>query len=303
MSIHNKSLALLLLIWPTSQTIAGEMEISATLSSVESSAPIDAPSFNLTSGFNINLNYNNTPTASQAAAFSAAKMVWESHLVGYLDTVSNNNITIDVNLTSIDGVGGTLGSAGPTAVKFGLENNFIYAVSGEMTFDTADTDNLETAGTFGDVVAHEMGHVLGLGTLWSSSAVGFSGYQELYIDDSGEYTGSSALAQWQTEFGQTNATFVPVELAGGPGTANGHWDEVDGGGGLTGITQSGTGKDLRDEIMTGWLGGSTYISNMTIAQFEDIGYQVVLNGSPVPEPSTYILCALGLPLLLSRRHR
>jgi hypothetical protein len=36
-----------------------------------------------------------------------------------------------------------------------------------MSFDTADLDRMEADGCLQDVILHEMGHVLGFGTLWS----------------------------------------------------------------------------------------------------------------------------------------
>ena len=81
---------------------------------------------------------------------------------------------------------------------------------------------------------------------------------------SGQYIGSAALGQWQTEFGQT------------------------------GITQAGAGFDMRDELMTGWLNSPSFVSQMTLASLYDIGYTVV------PEPSSALLAALGL-LALRRR--
>lgn len=282
-----------------------DFSVSADLSPDDNAVPIDSNPLNSTAGFDIQIVYatGTTPTASQAAAFSAAEAAWESRIIGYTDTVANNVLTINVTLENIDGAGGILGSAGPSTAKFGAEGNFLYSASGTMRFDTSDTDNLELNGTFGSVIEHEMAHVIGLGTLWSSSAVGFAGFQEVYADGSGQYTGASALAQWQTEFGQTGATFVPIELGGGPGTANGHWDEVDGGAGLTGITQAGTGNDLRNEIMTGWLNSPAFVSDLTIASFEDIGYEVVLNNTAVPEPSSILLSLAGISFLILRRKR
>ena len=40
----------------------------------------------------------------------------------------------------------------------------------------------------------------------------------------GQYTGAAALDAFKLEFNQLEATFVPVELDGGAGTANGHWN-------------------------------------------------------------------------------
>ncbi|MFT7514560.1 MAG: hypothetical protein ACI9QL_003782 [Candidatus Omnitrophota bacterium] len=119
------------------------------------------------------------------------------------------------------------------------------------------------------------------------------GFQELYVNGTGQYTGANALAAWQTEFGQTAATFVPIELGGG-GTANGHFNEVDGGAGLTGFVsniETGPNNDFRNELMTGWLNAPSFISNVTIGSLADLGYDVIYNTAAVPEPQT------ALPLL------
>ena len=39
-----------------------------------------------------------------------------------------------------------------------------------MSFDTADLARMEADGSLTDVILHEMGHVLGFGTLWSRHA-------------------------------------------------------------------------------------------------------------------------------------
>ena len=89
---------------------------------------------------------------------------------------------------------------------------------------------------------YEMAHVLGFGT---------REYNGVYQDEAG-YTGVNALEQWRTEFGQTNATYIPIELGGGSGTADGHWDEITCVSNFTGITD-GNGNDMRNELMGGWL--------------------------------------------------
>ena len=254
----------------------------------------------MTVGFDIQFNFINAPTASQEATFEQAALTWESLITGYQDTVSSNVVTIDVNLSNIDGPGGTLGSAGPTGVK--ITPNFLYANTGTMTFDTSDTAALEAAGTFDDVILHEMGHVLGIGTLWSSSAISptLAGRQELYVDGSGEYTGAQGLANYNAEF-QQNGAFVPVELGGGPGTEDGHWNEVDGGVGPTGIVSLVTGQDLRNELLTGWLNPGSFISSLTVGSFVDLGYTVI--AVPVPEPSGTLLALSALLLGTSLRRR
>lgn len=240
--------------------------------------------------FDITVNFVGSGlTASQQAIFSQVEALWESLLSGYQPGITITGVTIDASAVAIDGVGGILGQAGPTT---GVNQaGFTLATTGTMQFDTADLAAMETGGTLDDVIAHEMAHVLGFGTLWEDNGV--------YTDGTGQYTGANALAAWIAEFGQTGATFVPVELGGGSGTANGHWNEVDGGGGLTGITDS-LGHDMRNELMTGWLNTPSFISDTTLGQFVDIGFTLYGSGGPelpgAPEPSTMTLGFLGVGL-------
>jgi len=153
------------------------------------------------------------------------------------------------------------------------------------------------------VILHEMAHVIGIGTLWSSSGVGLPGYQELYVDGTGQYTGATGLAAYQQEFvGQESATYVPVELGGGGGTANGHWNEGDGGF-ATGITRNSDGQDMNLMLMSGWLNGGSYISDTTLGSFEDMGYNTTLVLNAVPEPSSALLALVGFLGIGMRRHR
>jgi hypothetical protein len=245
--------------------------------------------------FDIVVSFSGGLTPSQQAIFTVAETMWESVLTGYQPGVTyTGSLVISAEGTAIDGVGGVLGSAGPDTVLG--SGGFLIATTGSMEFDTADLASLETGGTLGDVIAHEMGHVIGFGTLWSSSGVSSPGFQEVYVDGTGQFTGVAALAAYKSEFSQPVATSVPVELGGGSGTADGHWNEVDGGAGLTGITD-GDGNDMVFELMTGWLNAPTFLSQTTISSFEDIGYTVV------PEPATFSLLMIGGLALVRRRRR
>lgn len=259
-------------------------------------------------GFDIQLQFNDTPTAAEALAFAEAEAVWESLIVGYLEGDINSQIvTIEVNLELIDGPGDAngniLGSAGPTLVKTNaavtaLSPQFLYTDEGTMTFDTFDTADLANAGALDDVILHEMGHVLGIGTLWSSTGAiaSATGRQELYVDGSGDYTGTSGLAAYNHEFNQTGIA-VPVELDGGGGTADSHWNEPLFGSSNTGITSSVTGQDFRFELMTGWLNSPTFISSLTLGSLQDIGYAMV------PEPASAMLLVVGVSLMSTIRSR
>ncbi|MFM2067152.1 MAG: hypothetical protein RLZZ584_2061 [Pseudomonadota bacterium] len=255
--------------------------------------------------FDISISYTGSWTLAERNAFTQAETFWESVITGYQPSfvqalatanLSLGGISISAVSTGIDGPGLVLGSAGPTFVVDA--GGYTLPVFGSMNFDSADTATLVANGSFANVIKHEMGHVLGIGTLWVDNGV--------YADGTGRYTGANALAAYRTEFSQPNASFVPVELGGNPGTADGHWNEVDGGAGLTGIRDA-QGRDMRDELMTGWLnnGPNAYISQTTKASLLDIGYTVsgISAISAVPEPGMWLMLAVGTPLLTLRRRR
>lgn len=205
----------------------------------------------------------------------------------YANGQTVSTVFITANVSPIDGVGNVLGSAGPKELVQDA-SNFILATDGTMTFDSADVDGLFSGGQWEPVILHEMAHVLGFGSLWTNNGV--------YVTGSGEFTGANATQAWQTEFGQAGTP--DVELGGGSGTANGHWNEGDGGG-LTGIKDS-LNRDMRDELMTGWLNPNPFISNMTVASFRDIGFTTI---TAVPEPSSMILVCLGMGGVVGLSHR
>jgi hypothetical protein len=238
--------------------------------------------------FTINVIFNGGLTASQEAIFSTAASTWVGLLPGYQPGISIPSLDITATGATIDGPGGILGSAGPNT--FSNQGGYLLSTAGAMTFDAADLATLESNGSLLAVILHEMAHVMGLGTLWS--------WHGIYSNGTGQYTGANALAAYRTEFNQPVATFVPVELGGGAGTANGHWNEVDGGGSTTGIV-SAQG-DMRNELMTGWLNSPYFISNMTVQSFVDIGYS---DTSPMPEPGTFALFAAGLAGVVVLRGR
>ncbi|MFP6656341.1 MAG: PEP-CTERM sorting domain-containing protein [Myxococcota bacterium] len=214
--------------------------------------------------FDINVIFGSGLTASQQAIFTQAETTWEGLLPGYQPGINIPTLDINASGLDIDGVGGVLGQAGPTSGT--SQGGYILSTIGVMQFDTSDLLNLETNGTLFDVIVHEMGHVMGLGTLWELNGV--------YIDGSGHYTGAAGLAAYRAEF-DPSAAFVPVELDGGPGTANGHWDETWAGGPFA--------------LMTGFINVPTFISNTTVRSFVDLGF--------IPEPSTALLLGLGLGLI------
>ena len=60
------------------------------------------------------LNFVGGLTPSQQAVFGQAEHFWESVLIGYQPGITIPSVTIDAEGNVIDGVGGILGSAGPS---------------------------------------------------------------------------------------------------------------------------------------------------------------------------------------------
>jgi hypothetical protein len=211
--------------------------------------------------FNLQINFvGGGFNAALTQAFSDAEAFWESKILGYRDSSSGSitSLVIDASLPNIDGVGGILGQAGATFGVFGP--NFVTPSAGTMQFDLADAANLVTAGTFDDVVLHEMAHVMGFSSgIWQLNGA---------TDGSGTdttYTGARGLAAYQTEFDPA-ATFVPVEDNGGAGTAFSHWDED-----LFMDHLVVNGNSFNPELMTGFLDNSNpTVSDTTIESFADL---------------------------------
>jgi len=241
------------------------------------------------STFDIILDYTGIGsfTASEQTALQQAVSYWEGVIPSYKNGISISSLNIYVGNNTVDGVGGSLATSGIMTKE--TQNGFTLSTSGLISFDSADMSDLGSKGLFYPVVLHEMAHVIGFGSLWTENGV--------YVNNTGQYTGASALAAYRKEF-NSNANYVPVELGGGTGTANAHWNEIDGGTGLTGIVDS-KGRDMQYELMTGWLNGPVFISDTTLTSFEDIGYTV----SHVPVPGTVILLGSGILALLGVKRR
>ena len=175
---------------------------------------------------------------------------------GFPTVNSVDDVVIFADITAIDGPGGILGRAGPCLIR---SSGTRLTVVGIMEFDSADVGSF-TAAAFQDVILHEMGHVLGIGTLWKLknllSGAGSGGN----CGATPTYTGANAKAEYATLGGSGN---IPVEGSSdgsGPGTCDSHWRE----------------NTFDNELMTGYYNGGVTnpLSRMTIASLKDLGYEV-----------------------------
>ncbi len=256
--------------------------------------------------FDLSLNVTSpgsfTPAQLQTLedAIDDAEVLWESAITGYQPGIGIGGISIsvisgssfaDARVTSsVNQEGFRLTTQGRIRI-----NPDVIDLFGNWDGSGPTPPNTEYVGVnyIDELIAHEIGHVLGIGTQWTSNGV--------YIYGSGEYTGIFGTAAYQNEFDAT-ATFIPIELAGSSGTQNHHWDQL-----MRSSSQEGNpsdpwsldprvgitdqyGRDLAMELMTGAIDpdyGEPYLSNTTIQSLRDLGFTVV------PEPTSMMLVAFA----------
>jgi hypothetical protein len=230
------------------------------------------------SGYNITIRYLSDLTNPQLLAFAEAELRWEDFVTGDLTDVNEtlpanscgpnpetpgpfDDLTIFVTIEPIDGPFGILGQAGPCFIRDPGD----LTVIGRMQFDSDDMELLETEGSLPAVILHEMGHVLGFGTLWINP---FGLVQDPSDPDpqpplaDTHFTGAQAIAAFNAAGGSSyTGAKVPVMNVGGAGTVNSHWrDEV-----------------FNPELMTGFLeqGVSVFpLSAISVRSLQDMGYTV-----------------------------
>jgi len=205
-----------------------------------------------TGGFNITVDYSGSSTYQSYV--DAAVQRWQQVITADLPDVASStwgpvdDLRVAISIAPIDGAGGILGYAGYDAIRSGAAG---LPYHGAITLDSSDVGTYTSLLT--TIIAHEMGHILGIGTLWSSRGLTDGGYA---------YTGANALAEYRTLSGNPSAASLPLENTGGSGTARAHWRET----------------TFGNEIMTGWIdNGSNPLSRMTIGSLKDLGYVVDMN--------------------------
>ena len=231
------------------------------------------------SAYMIEVRFLGGLNTAQKNAFKAAADRWASVIVGDLPSVRVDGEVVDDLLilaqgTAIDGPRGILGQAGPTHIRPESAGKAKFLpVKGIMSFDTADLKDMQTDGTLKDVITHEMGHVIGVGTIWERKGL---------LKDAGLNTVRFVGKNARREYGKLlkkKAADVPVENTGGPGTADGHWRE----------------SVFRNELMSGFIAApDNPLSRLTVASLQDMGYEVDLaKAEPYKLPDLFAVAAAG----------
>lgn len=223
----------------------------------------------------IELRFEGDVTGERRAVFERSAQRWDQVVNTGFDPIDVNGdiltgVRIDVSIQPIDGANGVLGQAGPTILRQGSE----LPLAGIMEFDQADVASLEARGSFEDVILHEMAHVLGFGTLWSRKNL----LQGTGTMDP-RFVGSSASREFAGLDSQGGSA-VPVSNTGGAGTRESHWREL----------------VFGDELLTGFLSGNERpLSRLSVASFEDLGYEVDYSSAdPFVLPDFRTLALMGI---------
>ena len=143
-----------------------------------------------------------TPEQEQIlqASLDHAEAMWEGVIVGYPDGVSVPSVNIEVRPSSS-------GLAAANFTSSILRDGIRFATAGFIQMNPAFIESFSTGidpdGNFNtglnymdELMAHEAGHVLGVGTLWDDN--------DAYVPNSFQFTGEFALAAYRAEFDENS---------------------------------------------------------------------------------------------------
>jgi hypothetical protein len=177
-----------------------------------------------------------SPAAAErfVTALRRAEAFWDARILGYSNTLprdiqSGLNGRLLIFAANANLGANILGSAGPITnvlvVRGGIFNQrqFAVATTSAMQFDNQFLEVLNEDEVT-DLCIHEMGHALGLGSLWRANGL----IQRFRGIGPEQFVGINARRAFSIEAGvagQARTGFVPIEQQGGAGTALGHWED------------------------------------------------------------------------------
>ncbi len=230
--------------------------------------------------FRIEMRFATPMSAAQEAAFRTAAARWMAVLAdtelpdmpvpegfvrcqfperAYEQPVSVvDDLLIIAAAAELDGEGGTIGRAGFCSVRSTSQLPWF----GMMELDAADLDWMETNGALEAVILHEMGHVLGIGTLWDHFGLLRNPSVAVEAEVDTHFAGPQAIVAFDGAGGAsyTAGAKVPVENRGTrPGSDDSHW------------RKTVFGPELMSPSISP---GSSPLSSVTVASLADLGYAV-----------------------------
>ena len=199
-----------------------------------------------------------------------------------------HKIVINVSFEQLES--GILGSAGPTSFEY--KHGRWFSTAGMMTLNTTywNAEKARFKWNFRShayyTLLHEMGHILGIGTLWTYHGLLSQGpwyeMSDFWNADytTALYTGVNAVREYKSILSATGVDVskvlgIPVEDDGGVGTKGGHLEEGDNH--LQRIFDGVVHGGLDHELMTGWSESTNDpepLSRITVGMLHDLGYSV-----------------------------
>lgn len=277
--------------------------ITPTITSSATPAPTITPTITPTASPQPHILFNSLSWQSvipepYLSYFNASAARWANYL-RYNPAVINqirtnfpswNGLALNVYNQFNDSNTYTIASCGP--------NQYVDILSGNgnitnLQFNSIDFDvNINTfyeplfsAQDWINIITHELGHALGIGIYWDSyfANAGAVPPANSFLDGS-YYTGCQAA--YNSITGSTRV-LVPLEDAGGQGTASGHWENNYRSASYTGGNGQ-TYKGLSNELMVGTIGpgSSRILSSLSIKTLVDFGYVEVNPGTSEGIPTT-----------------
>lgn len=223
------------------------------------------PTIAPTSKFNIDIVFadNNLTEADRKLVTDAAN-TWEKVIIGDLSNQTNVTLPSGKNLAFVDDLvievsakargDEFLAEAGPDEFRDNFDSGLPYV--GSMEINSDEIEQMKQEGSFESTILHEMGHALGIGTLWEDlDLVTGAG------TNNPRYIGENAIVQYNSIFNNSE-TSIPVANTGGEGTRDIHWHE----------------SVFQTELMSGFddPGVKNPLSRITAASLIDLGYEVDL---------------------------
>jgi hypothetical protein len=214
----------------------------------------------LAADFNIVVQYPPPPageayTTQQKAIINDAADRWEEVITGTkISNTGTHTLTLQADIDVIDGAGKTLAVGGYNS----LSSADKLPVTGHFTFDKSDIDTTTSGLGFFTTIMHEIGHAIGVGTLWKAGGRDF-------VDGEGtnnpRFNGPAAIAAYKAAL-DPGASSVPIQIETGGDGYGGHWRE----------------NALESELMTPTLNTQAVnpLSKITVGSLSDLGYRVNL---------------------------
>ena len=213
----------------------------------------------------INLTTEDLPPDQEAMvidSFAQAEALWENLLRADLTDFQSqfgptvDDLLIGAFVREIDGPGNVLGSAGPFELRPASDPTPFLPVTGFMQFDSADIGTLldDRGGQgFTDVVIHEIGHIVGIGTIWDALGLRSGNFDPRF--------NGAATREFYNALLDADVASVPLEDTGGSGTRGSHWRET----------------TFDNELMTGFYDRdrTNTFSRLSAASLADVGYPEV----------------------------